>query len=268
MYLDPTPTWPKTRRAACTNFLCVNLLLKTRKRKAPLRKSSDQTADSTWTMKTILLNLTVIALLITVVASDTPATAYTNHTVGGPAGWSFDAINNISATNYSSWAANQTYNLGDYLSKFLFLSKFISNGFLLPFSSFSFFFTIFSRSKQFSTRTLTRRWSKPTMRLHLAAVQPMTHRTMIPSTTTVAAMSLVKMWLLLSRWLRRVLTTFSRMLKMACSASVAWLLRSPSIAASACLLASTSRLRLLTSSRPVPKLLRWRRLISTVEHRR
>lgn len=268
MYLDPTPTWPKTRRAACTNFLCVNLLLKTRKRKAPLRKSSDQTADSTWTMKTILLNLTVIALLITVVASDTPATAYTNHTVGGPAGWSFDAINNISATNYSSWAANQTYNLGDYLSKFLFLSKFISNGFRLPFSSFSFFFTIFSRSKQFSTRTLTRRWSKPTMRLQLAAVQPMTHRTMIPSTTTVAAMSLVKMWLLLSRWLRRVLTTFSRMLKMACSASVAWLLRSPSIAASACLLASTSRLRLLTSSRPVPKLLRWRRLISTVEHRR
>lgn len=91
-------------------------------------------------MKTILLNLTVIALLITVVASDTPATAYTNHTVGGPAGWSFDAINNISATNYSSWAANQTYNLGDYLSKFLFLSKFISNDFLFPFTSFSFFF--------------------------------------------------------------------------------------------------------------------------------
>lgn len=66
-------------------------------------------------MKTILLNLTVIALLVTVVASDTPATAYTNHTVGGPAGWSFDAINNISATNYSTWAANKTYNLGDYL---------------------------------------------------------------------------------------------------------------------------------------------------------
>ncbi|KAH7577813.1 hypothetical protein ACOSP7_001136 [Xanthoceras sorbifolium] len=64
---------------------------------------------------TKLLNLMVIALLITVAASDTPATAYTNHTVGGDAGWLFDAKTNKSTTNYTSWAANQTFNLGDYL---------------------------------------------------------------------------------------------------------------------------------------------------------
>ncbi|KAA0040008.1 cucumber peeling cupredoxin-like [Cucumis melo var. makuwa] len=55
------------------------------------------------------------ALLITMVASQTPPTAYTNHTVGGPAGWFFNATNNISTTNYSSWAASQTFNLGDFL---------------------------------------------------------------------------------------------------------------------------------------------------------
>ncbi|XP_059651513.1 early nodulin-like protein 18 [Cornus florida] len=59
--------------------------------------------------------LTVMALLITAVASDTPATAYTNHTVGGTAGWFFNLSANSSATNYSSWAANQTFNLGDFL---------------------------------------------------------------------------------------------------------------------------------------------------------
>ncbi|OMO78626.1 Plastocyanin-like protein [Corchorus capsularis] len=60
----------------------------------------------------INLNLTVIALLITTVAT---ATAYTNHTVGGDAGWFFDSKTNKSVINYSSWAANQTFNLGDYL---------------------------------------------------------------------------------------------------------------------------------------------------------
>ncbi|OMP00545.1 Plastocyanin-like protein [Corchorus olitorius] len=54
------------------------------------------------------LNLTVIALLITTVAT---ATAYTNHTVGGDAGWFFDSKTNKSVINYSSWAANQTFNL-------------------------------------------------------------------------------------------------------------------------------------------------------------
>ncbi|XP_022734682.1 cucumber peeling cupredoxin-like [Durio zibethinus] len=58
------------------------------------------------------INLTVIAFLITNVAA---ATGYTNHTVGGDVGWFFDSNTNTSATNYSSWAANQTFNLGDYL---------------------------------------------------------------------------------------------------------------------------------------------------------
>ncbi|XWS45974.1 hypothetical protein CRYUN_Cryun14cG0025300 [Craigia yunnanensis] len=58
------------------------------------------------------LNLTVIALLVTTVAA---ATGYTNHTVGGDAGWFFDSKTNTSAIDYSSWAANQTFNLGDYL---------------------------------------------------------------------------------------------------------------------------------------------------------
>ncbi|XP_031267790.1 cucumber peeling cupredoxin-like [Pistacia vera] len=63
------------------------------------------------TTTTFLLNLTVMAVLITTVASQ----QYTNHTVGSSMGWLFDAKNNISATNYSSWASNQTFNLGDYL---------------------------------------------------------------------------------------------------------------------------------------------------------
>ncbi|XP_022759521.1 cucumber peeling cupredoxin-like [Durio zibethinus] len=58
------------------------------------------------------LNLTLLALLIT---TATVATGYTNHTVGGDAGWFFDSNTITSATNYSSWAANQTFNLGDYL---------------------------------------------------------------------------------------------------------------------------------------------------------
>lgn len=62
---------------------------------------------------TASLYLTVMALLITTVASQ-----YTNYTVGASSGWFFDAKNNISATNYSSWASNQTFNLGDFLSKF------------------------------------------------------------------------------------------------------------------------------------------------------
>ncbi|KAI8023638.1 Uclacyanin 1 [Camellia lanceoleosa] len=60
--------------------------------------------------------LTVIALSIAAVASDTPAaTQYTNHTVGGVSGWFFNTTTNTSSTNYTSWAASQTFNLGDYL---------------------------------------------------------------------------------------------------------------------------------------------------------
>ncbi|KAK3194954.1 hypothetical protein Dsin_026264 [Dipteronia sinensis] len=70
---------------------------------------------NTMTTTTTLLHLTVIALLITAAASETPATAYANHTVGGDAGWLFDANTSKPTTNYTSWAANQTFNLGDYL---------------------------------------------------------------------------------------------------------------------------------------------------------
>uniref|UniRef100_A0A5B7BKP8 Putative cucumber peeling cupredoxin-like n=1 Tax=Davidia involucrata TaxID=16924 RepID=A0A5B7BKP8_DAVIN len=63
----------------------------------------------------IMAYVTVIPLLIITVAADTPATAYTNHTVGGTAGWFFNSTTNTSSTIYSSWVANQTFNLGDYL---------------------------------------------------------------------------------------------------------------------------------------------------------
>ncbi|KAK7340145.1 hypothetical protein VNO77_20839 [Canavalia gladiata] len=56
--------------------------------------------------------LTAFSLLITTAAA---ATGYQNHTVGGAAGWSFNSTTSTSATNYSSWAATQTFDLGDYL---------------------------------------------------------------------------------------------------------------------------------------------------------
>ncbi|PON85145.1 Phytocyanin domain containing protein [Trema orientale] len=60
---------------------------------------------------TIAVNLTVIASLLMV----STAAAYTNHTVGGNAGWFFNATTNTTAANYSSWAATQTFSLGDFL---------------------------------------------------------------------------------------------------------------------------------------------------------
>uniref|UniRef100_A0A7N0ZR07 Phytocyanin domain-containing protein n=1 Tax=Kalanchoe fedtschenkoi TaxID=63787 RepID=A0A7N0ZR07_KALFE len=53
------------------------------------------------------------SLLLLIFAST--ATAYTNHTVGDAKGWHFNATTNTSATDYSAWAANQTFSLGDYL---------------------------------------------------------------------------------------------------------------------------------------------------------
>lgn len=41
----------------------------------------------------------------------------TNHAVGDGAGWIFDWKANASAANYSAWAANRTFFLGDYLSE-------------------------------------------------------------------------------------------------------------------------------------------------------
>lgn len=63
------------------------------------------------------LRLTVIAVMLTAAASQTTPTGYANHTVGGSAGWFFNSTTNTSAANYSSWAATQTFNLGDFLSK-------------------------------------------------------------------------------------------------------------------------------------------------------
>ncbi|XP_061339667.1 early nodulin-like protein 18 [Gastrolobium bilobum] len=57
--------------------------------------------------------LTVFALLIATAAAT--GTGYRNHTVGDGAGWLFNSTTNTSATNYSSWAATQTFSLGDYL---------------------------------------------------------------------------------------------------------------------------------------------------------
>ncbi|KAM7261278.1 hypothetical protein ACFE04_026753 [Oxalis oulophora] len=59
-----------------------------------------------------ILNLTVLALFI---AAANAATTYTNHTVGGTAGWFFNSTTNTSASNYTDWASSQTFNLGDYL---------------------------------------------------------------------------------------------------------------------------------------------------------
>ncbi|KAL9315106.1 hypothetical protein ACSQ67_016107 [Phaseolus vulgaris] len=61
----------------------------------------------------IAAHLTVCALLVTAVSAATAG--YHNHTVGGGAGWSFNSTTNIPATNYSSWASNQIFDLGDYL---------------------------------------------------------------------------------------------------------------------------------------------------------
>jgi hypothetical protein len=62
------------------------------------------------------LYLTILALFTTISAASA-ATSYKNYTVGGTAGWFFNSTTNTSATNYSSWASTQTFNLGDYLSK-------------------------------------------------------------------------------------------------------------------------------------------------------
>lgn len=65
------------------------------------------------TTKATPLRLFVVALLITVAAA--AADSYTNHTVGGDAGWFFNPTTNKTSSDFSSWAANQTFHLGDYL---------------------------------------------------------------------------------------------------------------------------------------------------------
>ncbi|GAB2271628.1 hypothetical protein Dimus_006459 [Dionaea muscipula] len=57
----------------------------------------------------------ISAVFFAVAAPGGNAAAYTNHTVGGSAGWFFNVTTNSSSANYSVWAANQTFNLGDFL---------------------------------------------------------------------------------------------------------------------------------------------------------
>ncbi|XP_010272630.1 PREDICTED: cucumber peeling cupredoxin-like [Nelumbo nucifera] len=64
-----------------------------------------------------MAKLAVVALLITAAAAADTTTPppYTNHTVGGDNGWFFNPTTNTPATDYTKWAATQTFNLGDYL---------------------------------------------------------------------------------------------------------------------------------------------------------
>ncbi|KAF3632391.1 putative blue copper protein-like isoform 2 [Capsicum annuum] len=57
--------------------------------------------------------LVAVALLFMAAASQ--STGYTNHTVGGPAGWFFNINTQKPSADYSAWAAKQTFNLSDYL---------------------------------------------------------------------------------------------------------------------------------------------------------
>ncbi|CAK8542263.1 unnamed protein product [Lathyrus sativus] len=59
--------------------------------------------------------LTALVLLTTISATAAATGGYKNHTVGGTSGWFFNSTTNTPATNYSSWASTQTFNLGDYL---------------------------------------------------------------------------------------------------------------------------------------------------------
>lgn len=61
----------------------------------------------------VFLFLLLVALVFNPAASQ--STGYTNHTVGGPAGWFFDITTQKASADYSAWAAKQTFNLGDTL---------------------------------------------------------------------------------------------------------------------------------------------------------
>ncbi|XP_050203962.1 blue copper protein-like [Mercurialis annua] len=68
------------------------------------------------TVTKFLLQLSIAALMIAATASQrTSPTVYTNHTVGDDSGWFFNSTTNSTAANYSSWAASQIFNLGDFL---------------------------------------------------------------------------------------------------------------------------------------------------------
>ncbi|RWW27629.1 hypothetical protein GW17_00007933 [Ensete ventricosum] len=66
--------------------------------------------------------LFMVVSFTTSAADSPPAPPYTNHTVGGAAGWFFNSTSNSSVTNYSDWASTQNFFLGNYLStKYLLL---------------------------------------------------------------------------------------------------------------------------------------------------
>lgn len=65
---------------------------------------------------TTCLPLITSFIILIAVVSPLPAAAYTNHTVGGAAGWFFNVDTGTPAAKYSDWAAKKTFNLGDYLS--------------------------------------------------------------------------------------------------------------------------------------------------------
>ncbi|KAK1319740.1 hypothetical protein QJS10_CPB04g00237 [Acorus calamus] len=60
--------------------------------------------------------LIAAAFITAALAADPSPPPYTNHTVGGAAGWFFFDKNATSATNYSDWASKQSFNLGDFLN--------------------------------------------------------------------------------------------------------------------------------------------------------
>lgn len=87
----------------------------THKADPPENRDSDQLACIH-----AMVNVSLISLLVAVGVLATPAASYTNHTVGGNAGWFFNSTTNTSIVDYSEWAANQAFSLGDFLSKLKF----------------------------------------------------------------------------------------------------------------------------------------------------
>ncbi|XP_047335271.1 cucumber peeling cupredoxin-like [Impatiens glandulifera] len=57
----------------------------------------------------------VVAIFALVTTAAAVTDGYTNHTVGGDAGWLFNSTTKKTSADYKSWAVNQTFNLGDYL---------------------------------------------------------------------------------------------------------------------------------------------------------
>lgn len=108
-----------------------------------------------------MLAVTVTALTLAAIfsataprafAADSPS-GYSNHTVGGGAGWLFNYSSNSSATDYSTWAKSRKFFLGDYLS-----TRILQNPFLLNRSLKDPFLANFPPNvRQFSTRMRTRR---------------------------------------------------------------------------------------------------------------